>query len=112
MPCIHLAQQASQDGRARLDAAESKGDYKGCHVNLSRECRRLAEVDFPIAAVSAHSAREKSIRHGHPSTLHIWWARRPLGACRAVLMSLLLPDPCDPLCPREFKAKAISLIGR
>src|SRR6266849_9870584 len=79
---------------------------------IPKECKRLAEVDFPIAAVSAHSAREKSIRHGHPSTLHIWWARRPLGACRAVLMSLLLPDPCDPLCPREFKAKAISLIGR
>ena len=42
-------------------------------------CKRLAEVDFPIAEVSRHAAREKSIRHGHPSTLHLWWARRPSG---------------------------------
>jgi len=73
---------------------------------IPRECKRLAEVDFPIAAVSRHSAREKSIRHGHPCTLHLWWARRPLAACRAVLMGLLLPDPCDPNCPPEFRAKA------
>ncbi len=70
------------------------------------ECKRLAEVDFPIAVVSAHSAREKSIRHGHPSTLHLWWARRPLAACRAMLMALLLPDPADPHCPPEFRADA------
>jgi len=73
---------------------------------IPRDCKRLAEVDFPIAAVSRHSAREKSIRHGHPSTLHLWWARRPLAACRAVLLGLLLPDPCDPHCPAEFRAKA------
>lgn len=73
---------------------------------IPKECKRLAEVDFPIAVVSKHSAREKSIRHGHPSTLHLWWARRPLAACRAMLMALLLPDPCDPLCPVEFKSKA------
>jgi len=52
---------------------------------IPKECKRLAEVDFPIAVVSKHSAREKSIRHGHPSTLHLWWARRPLAACRVVL---------------------------
>jgi len=73
---------------------------------IPRECKRLAEVDFPIAEVSKHSAREKSIRHGHPSTLHLWWARRPLAACRAMLMALLLPDPCDPACPEEFKHSA------
>jgi putative DNA methylase len=73
---------------------------------IPKECKRLAEVDFPIAVVSKHSAREKSIRHGHPSTLHLWWARRPLAACRAMLMALLLPDPCDPHCPAEFKTKA------
>ncbi len=66
-------------------------------------CRRLAELDFPIAEVSRHAAREKSIRHGHPSTLHLWWARRPLGLSRAVLMALLMPDPCDPHRPEEFK---------
>jgi len=47
---------------------------------IPKECKRLAEVDFPIATVSKHAAREKSIRHGHPSTLHLWWARRPLAA--------------------------------
>ena len=69
-------------------------------------CKRLAEVDFPIAEVSRHAAREKSIRHGHPSTLHLWWARRPLASSRAVLLALLLPDPCDPHCPADFNARA------
>lgn len=75
-------------------------------------CKRLIEVDFPIAKVSEHSAREKSIRYGHPSTLHLWWARRPLAACRGVLMGLLLPDPCDPECPNEFKVKARQLLAK
>ncbi len=70
---------------------------------IPKECKRLAEVDFPIAVVSKHAAREKSIRHGHPSTLHLWWARRPLAACRAMLLGLLLPDPCNPYCPEDFK---------
>ena len=73
---------------------------------IPTSCKRLAEVDFPIAEVSRHAAREKSIRHGHPSTLHLWWARRPLASSRAVLMALLLPDPCDPHCPEAFKAGA------
>ena len=77
---------------------------------IPKECKRLAEVDFPIAEVSRHAAREKSIRHGHPSTLHLWWARRPLASSRAVLMALLLPDPCDPYCSEEFKAKAKELL--
>lgn len=77
---------------------------------IPKECKRLAEVDFPIAVVSKHSAREKSIRHGHPSTLHLWWARRPLAACRSMLLALLLPDPCDPLCPEEFKEKSRNLL--
>ena len=73
---------------------------------IPKECKRLAEVDFPIAVVSKHAAREKSIRHGHPSTLHLWWARRPLAACRSMLLALLLPDPCDPACPDDFKQAA------
>ena len=77
---------------------------------IPKECKRLAEVDFPIAEVSRHAAREKSIRHGHPSTLHLWWARRPLASSRAVLMALLLPDPCDPHCPEEFKTRAKELL--
>ena len=78
---------------------------------IPKTCKRLAEVDFPIAEVSRHSAREKSIRHGHPSTLHLWWARRPLAACRAMLLGLLLPDPCDEDCPEDFRAEARSLLG-
>src|SRR5438445_1564975 len=79
---------------------------------IPKKCKRRAEVDFPIAIVSKHSAREKSIRHGHPSTLHLWWARRPLAACRSMLMALLLPDPCDPHCQAEFKAKARDLFAK
>lgn len=77
---------------------------------IPKECKRLAEVDFPIAVVSKHAAREKSIRHGHPSTLHLWWARRPLASCRAMLLALLFPDPCDKHCPEEFKDKARNLL--
>lgn len=77
---------------------------------IPKDCKRLAEVDFPIAVVSKHSAREKSIRHGHPSTLHLWWARRPLAACRAMLLGLLLPDPGDEQCPEDFKKKAWELL--
>lgn len=77
---------------------------------IPKDCKRLAEVDFPIAEVSRHAAREKSIRHGHPSTLHLWWARRPLASSRAVLLALLWPDPCDLLCPAEFKEQARKLL--
>ncbi len=55
--------------------------------------KRLIEVDLPIKRISAHARREKSIRHGHISTLHIWWARRPLAACRAVLFASIVDDP-------------------
>lgn len=81
-------------------------------MTIPKECKRLAEVDFPIAEVSKHAAREKSIRHGHPSTLHLWWARRPLASSRAVLLALLLPDPLDPLCPRDFKIQAYGLLSQ
>ena len=78
---------------------------------IPRDCKRLAEVDFPVSAVSKHAAREKSIRHGHPSTLHLWWARRPLASSRAVLLALLLPDPCDPHCPDAVKREATGILG-
>jgi putative DNA methylase len=57
--------------------------------------RKLIEVSLPLEAINKESAREKSIRHGHPSTLHLWWARRPLAACRAVLWSSLVDDPSE-----------------
>ena len=57
--------------------------------------KKLIEVAIPLAAINAASARDKSIRHGHPSTLHLWWARRPLPACRAVLFTQLVDDPTE-----------------
>lgn len=76
---------------------------------IPKECKRIAEVDFPIAVVSQHSAREKKVFGHHPQMLN-QWARRPLAACRAMLLALLLPDPCDPCCPGEFKARARELL--
>ena len=55
--------------------------------------KKLIEVSIPLEAINAASTKEKSIRHGHPSTLHLWWARRPLAACRAVLFAQLVDDP-------------------
>lgn len=74
--------------------------------------KRLIEVDLPIKRISAHARREKSIRHGHISTLHIWWARRPLAACRAVICASLWPDPADELCPDEFRRTARELMTK
>lgn len=76
---------------------------------IPKECKRLAEVDFPIAEVSKHSVAEKKIFRNHPQGIHQWWARRPLAACRAMLMGLILPDPCDYRCPDEFRNKAREL---
>jgi adenine-specific DNA methylase len=77
---------------------------------IPRACKRIAEVDFPVAVVSRHAAREKSIRHGHPSTLHLWWARRPLASSRAMLLALLLPDPADANCPASFRKAARAIL--
>lgn len=62
--------------------------------------KKLIEVALPLKAINAASAREKSIRHGHPSTLHLWWARRPLAAARAVIWASLVDDPSSR--PEEF----------
>ena len=62
--------------------------------------KKLIEVALPLEAINKESAREKSIRHGHPSTLHLWWARRPLATCRAVLFASLVDDPSAR--PEEF----------
>ena len=55
--------------------------------------RKLIEVALPLETINRESAREKSIRHGHPSTLHLWWSRKPLATCRAVLFAQLVDDP-------------------
>jgi putative DNA methylase len=62
--------------------------------------KKLIEVSIPLEVINRESAREKSIRHGHPSTLHLWWSRKPLATCRAVLFAQLVDDPGS--CPEEF----------
>jgi putative DNA methylase len=66
--------------------------------------KKLIEVALPLEAINKESAREKSIRHGHPSTLHLWWARRPLATCRAVLFASLVDDPSS--LPEQFPTEA------
>jgi putative DNA methylase len=78
----------------------------------ARYPKRLIEVDLPIKRIGAHARHEKSIRHGHISTVHIWWARRPLAACRAVILAALWPDPGDPLCPEAFRQAARTRMQR
>lgn len=67
--------------------------------------RKLIEVALPLEVINRESAREKSIRHGHPSTLHLWWARRPLAAARAVLFAQLVDDPSAR--PDEFPTEEL-----
>lgn len=69
--------------------------------------RKLIEVSLPLEAINAEAAREKSIRHGHPSTLHLWWARRPLAAARAVLFSQLVDDASS--YEQDYRAEAAEL---
>lgn len=76
-----------------MSADEARGSRNGYK-------KKLIEVALPLEAINRESAREKSIRHGHPSTLHLWWARRPLAACRAVLFASLVDDPSS--LPEEF----------
>ncbi len=70
-----------------------------------RHAKKLIEVALPLDAINKASAREKSIRHGHPSTLHLWWARRPLAAARAVIFAQMVDDPSShpDLFPTEKK---------
>src|SRR5262249_29649710 len=72
-------------------------------MTTERICPRLIEVALPIREISAESVRDKSLRHGHISTLHLWFARRPLAASRAVVFASLVPDPDDPDCPPAFR---------
>jgi putative DNA methylase len=75
------------------------------------QAKKLIEVAMPIREISAESVRDKSIRHGHISTLHLWWARRPLPVCRAVVFASLVPDPGDAACPTAFCDAVEELLG-
>lgn len=81
-------------------------------ANQTNTCSRLIEVALPIREISAESVRDKSLRHGHISTLHLWWARRPLAAARAVVFASLVPDPDDPRCPAEFRTAVEQLLKK
>lgn len=74
------------------------------------KAKRLIEITMPIKEISAESVRDKSIRHGHISTLHLWWARRPLPVSRAVVFASLVPDPLDENCPTSFKEAVYQLL--
>lgn len=76
------------------------------------KAKKLIEVAMPIKEISAESVRDKSIRHGHISTLHLWWARRPLPVCRAVVFASLVPDPLDEHCPKAFCDAVELLLGK
>ncbi len=77
---------------------------------MSEYRKKLIEVALPLQAINKESAREKSIRHGHPSTLHIWWSRKPLVTARAVLFAQLVDDPSS--CPDEFPTEEVQEIER
>lgn len=71
---------------------KAQGIIKGA-ILMQNYKKKLIEVALPLESINKEASREKSIRHGHPSTLHLWWARRPLAACRAVLFAQLVDDP-------------------
>ena len=75
------------------------------------KAKKLIEVAMPINEISAASVHDKYIHHGHISTLHIWWARRPLPVCRAVVFASLVPDPLDENCPQQFRDAVEILLG-
>ena len=91
----------------RLEAQAERGDLTGSPVKTRK---KLIEVALPLDAINKASAREKSIRHGHPSTLHLWWARRPLAAARAVIFAQMVDDPSA--VPEEFGSEAAQAAER
>ena len=79
-------------------------------VDRYGDCRRLIEVALPVREISAESVRDKNVHPSHISRLHIWWARRPLPASRAVVFASLVPDPDDSRCPADFRAAVRRLL--
>lgn len=77
---------------------------------MNSNCPRLIEVALPIREISAESVRDKNIHHAHISHLHIWWARRPLAASRAIVFASLIPDPDHENCPEDFREAVIRLL--
>jgi putative DNA methylase len=80
-------------------------------IAVPRLPRRLIEVDLPIASISAHARDGRSVHHGHITAIHIWWARKPLPSCRAILLAAALPDPADDACPPVFRQVAVEALA-
>ncbi len=74
--------------------------------------KRLIEVALPLKEISEQASGEKYIQRNNPATLHLWWARRPLTACRAVVFASLIPDPDDPECPEQFRTQVKQILSR
>lgn len=83
--------RSSEPSQTPAPSATTKSEDR----EMATRKKKLIEVALPLDAINAASAREKSIRHGHPSTLHLWWARRPLAAARAVIFSQMVDDPSE-----------------
>ena len=95
-PPIASTGEGGQPAPPTLGGSQPNGRSRGGTHNVEHQTRtrkKLIEVALPLDDINAASAREKSIRHGHPSTLHLWWARRPLAAARAVIFAQLVDDP-------------------
>jgi hypothetical protein len=93
-----------------LENSQGSGFSSARKEKAPMNCPRIIEVALPIREISAESVRDKSLRHGHISTLHLWWARRPLPASRAVVFASLVPDPDDELCPSAFREAVLHLL--
>jgi len=76
------------------------------------QAKKLIEVALPVKEISTESVRDKYIRHGHISTLHLWWARRPLPVSRAIVFASLVPDPLDENCPQAFRDAVDTILGK
>src|SRR5712691_8152738 len=104
--CTHARSGTRDTGRCEGSSKHPRATRRrtegGARV---KNRKKLIEVALPLEAINKASAREKSIRHGHPSTLHLWWARRPLAAARAVIFAQMVDDPSSlpDLFPTERK---------
>ena len=95
--------RSMREGRGRAVRGIGETLRYGSDALMTVARRKLIEVALPLDAINAASRREKSIRHGHPSTLHLWWARRPLAAARAVIFAQMVDDPSAD--PEQFPTK-------
>src|SRR5712691_204977 len=92
--CTHARSGTRDTGRCEGSSKHPRATRRRTEGRtLMTNRKKLIEVALPLEAINKASAREKSIRHGHPSTLHLWWARRPLAAARAVIFAQMVDDP-------------------